>query len=152
MGVSHRHWPALSGENFWLQIWLNNAVQCRNCALSCHKKCVAKCLASLVCQGGASPSAPASPSPPNPVSNAEALGATLEHRRSAPNAGAGDLDESLLLPSSEQPRRASIQPEIITTSADDAEPVQQVPFHSFHLVFHLWCSTSVFLPLVFHLK
>lgn len=31
------------------QIWLKDAVQCRDCAMCCHKKCVIKCQAGAPC-------------------------------------------------------------------------------------------------------
>lgn len=31
------------------KIWLKDAVQCRECALCCHKKCIAKCQMSTEC-------------------------------------------------------------------------------------------------------
>lgn len=31
------------------QIWLKDAMQCRNCGLCCHKKCVTKCQESSPC-------------------------------------------------------------------------------------------------------
>lgn len=31
------------------QIWLKDAVQCRSCKMTCHKKCVNKCQATAVC-------------------------------------------------------------------------------------------------------
>lgn len=33
------------------KIWLKDAVQCRDCLMSCHKKCVVKCQTSTVCTG-----------------------------------------------------------------------------------------------------
>uniref|UniRef100_A0A182QUE3 PDZ domain-containing protein n=1 Tax=Anopheles farauti TaxID=69004 RepID=A0A182QUE3_9DIPT len=38
------------------KIWLKDAVQCRDCAMCCHKKCINKCQSSTVCtanEGGA---------------------------------------------------------------------------------------------------
>lgn len=35
-------------ENF-SQIWLKDAVQCRDCGMVCHKKCEARCQLSTVC-------------------------------------------------------------------------------------------------------
>lgn len=32
-----------------LQIWLKDAFQCRGCAMTCHKKCVSKCLSLSSC-------------------------------------------------------------------------------------------------------
>uniref|UniRef100_A0A1B6DL70 Phorbol-ester/DAG-type domain-containing protein n=1 Tax=Clastoptera arizonana TaxID=38151 RepID=A0A1B6DL70_9HEMI len=52
------------------KIWLKDAFQCRDCSMTCHKKCVGKCSTLTFCG-----------------------------------------------------RRTSLQPEIITTSADDPEPV-----------------------------
>ncbi|XP_058448216.1 PDZ domain-containing protein 8 [Malaya genurostris] len=34
------------------KIWLKDAVQCRNCAMCCHKKCISKCQSSTVCNAG----------------------------------------------------------------------------------------------------
>jgi hypothetical protein len=31
------------------QIWLKDAVQCRSCKMTCHKKCVNKCQATAIC-------------------------------------------------------------------------------------------------------
>lgn len=31
------------------KIWLKDAVQCRECAMCCHKKCITKCQNSTVC-------------------------------------------------------------------------------------------------------
>lgn len=31
------------------KIWLKDAVQCRECSMSCHKKCIVKCQSSTVC-------------------------------------------------------------------------------------------------------
>lgn len=33
------------------KIWLKDAVQCRDCLMSCHKKCIVKCQTSTVCTG-----------------------------------------------------------------------------------------------------
>lgn len=33
------------------KIWLKDAVQCKNCAMCCHKKCLVKSLSSTVCVG-----------------------------------------------------------------------------------------------------
>lgn len=59
---------------FIFQIWLKDAFQCRGCAMTCHKKCVSKCLTLSACG-----------------------------------------------------RRASVQPEIITTVVDDQQPEQPEP-------------------------
>lgn len=32
-----------------LQIWLKDAVQCQNCTLVCHKKCITKCQNATIC-------------------------------------------------------------------------------------------------------
>lgn len=32
-----------------MQIWLKDAVQCRDCGMVCHKKCEARCQASGTC-------------------------------------------------------------------------------------------------------
>ncbi|KAL1398053.1 hypothetical protein pipiens_009265, partial [Culex pipiens pipiens] len=34
------------------KIWLKDAVQCRECAMCCHKKCINKCQSSTVCSAG----------------------------------------------------------------------------------------------------
>lgn len=34
------------------KIWLKDAVQCRDCAMCCHKKCINKCQSSTVCNAG----------------------------------------------------------------------------------------------------
>jgi hypothetical protein len=34
------------------KIWLKDAVQCRECSMSCHKKCIIRCQLSTVCSGG----------------------------------------------------------------------------------------------------
>ncbi|KAK7862818.1 hypothetical protein R5R35_000842 [Gryllus longicercus] len=34
------------------KIWLKDAVQCRDCAMTCHKKCVARCQEAAACSGG----------------------------------------------------------------------------------------------------
>ncbi|XP_053691071.1 PDZ domain-containing protein 8 [Sabethes cyaneus] len=34
------------------KIWLKDAVQCRDCAMCCHKKCINKCQSSTVCNVG----------------------------------------------------------------------------------------------------
>ncbi|KAG5671946.1 hypothetical protein PVAND_002114 [Polypedilum vanderplanki] len=34
------------------KIWLKDAVQCRECSMSCHKKCIVRCQLSTVCSGG----------------------------------------------------------------------------------------------------
>lgn len=34
---------------YLLQIWLKDAVQCRECSLCCHKKCISKCQISTEC-------------------------------------------------------------------------------------------------------
>lgn len=34
------------------KIWLKDAVQCRECGLCCHKKCIAKCQTSTACIQG----------------------------------------------------------------------------------------------------
>lgn len=31
------------------KIWLKDAVQCKDCAMSCHKKCITKCQNSTIC-------------------------------------------------------------------------------------------------------
>lgn len=33
------------------KIWLKDAVQCRDCLMCCHKKCIVKCQSSTVCSG-----------------------------------------------------------------------------------------------------
>ncbi|KAL7018844.1 hypothetical protein ACKWTF_010928 [Chironomus riparius] len=33
------------------KIWLKDAVQCRECSMCCHKKCIVKCQSSTVCSG-----------------------------------------------------------------------------------------------------
>ncbi|XP_046985794.1 PDZ domain-containing protein 8 isoform X1 [Schistocerca americana] len=33
------------------KIWLKDAVQCRSCDMTCHKKCVVKCQVSTLCEG-----------------------------------------------------------------------------------------------------
>lgn len=32
-----------------MQIWLKDAVQCRDCGMVCHKKCETRCQASSTC-------------------------------------------------------------------------------------------------------
>lgn len=39
------------------KIWLKDAVQCLECSMVCHKKCVIKCQTSTVCGAGEGPSA-----------------------------------------------------------------------------------------------
>lgn len=39
------------------KIWLKDAVQCLECSMVCHKKCVQKCQTSTVCGAGEGPSA-----------------------------------------------------------------------------------------------
>ncbi|PSN46043.1 hypothetical protein C0J52_07689 [Blattella germanica] len=84
------------------KIWLKDAVQCRECAMTCHKKCVAKCQVGTVC------------SPHGSQRRASAL----------PEDGGQSRGLELLVPSSHQ-RRASAQPEIITTMADDGDTTPQ---------------------------
>lgn len=31
------------------KIWLKDGVQCRDCTMNCHKKCITKCQASTIC-------------------------------------------------------------------------------------------------------
>jgi hypothetical protein len=33
----------------YVQIWLKDAVQCRDCGMVCHKKCETRCQASGIC-------------------------------------------------------------------------------------------------------
>ncbi|XP_058823324.1 PDZ domain-containing protein 8 [Topomyia yanbarensis] len=40
------------------KIWLKDAVQCRDCAMCCHKKCISKCQSSTVCNVGDSAQPP----------------------------------------------------------------------------------------------
>ncbi|XP_055539904.1 PDZ domain-containing protein 8 isoform X2 [Wyeomyia smithii] len=47
------------------KIWLKDAVQCRDCAMCCHKKCINKCQSSTVCNvGDAAPTIPLTSSQP----------------------------------------------------------------------------------------
>jgi hypothetical protein len=85
------------------QIWLKDAVQCQVCAMTCHKKCVAKCLMGTLCSPRGS------------------------HRRaSALPEDVGQSRGLELLGPPTQVRRASAQPEIITTAADDGDKTPQV--------------------------
>lgn len=36
------------------KIWLKDAVSCKECAMSCHKKCIVRCQSSTVCSGSES--------------------------------------------------------------------------------------------------
>ncbi|XP_069677414.1 PDZ domain-containing protein 8 isoform X2 [Periplaneta americana] len=83
------------------KIWLKDAVQCRDCAMTCHKKCVAKCQVDATCS---------------------ARGA--QRRASALPEDGQSRGLELLVPPA-QPRRASAQPEIITTAADDGDSTPQ---------------------------
>ncbi|XP_034235149.1 PDZ domain-containing protein 8 [Thrips palmi] len=121
------------------KIWLKDAVQCRTCGMSCHKKCINKCMAGSSC-GGAPPQSgitvPSKPSAGNsPASRkahrhslgeADVAGAFTDQRNlaagSSHNLGDGD--------SASQPRRASIHPEIVMTSAEEAANIPiQGPSH-----------------------
>ena len=42
------------------KIWLKDAVQCRDCAMCCHKKCINKCQSSTVCTANESSAGTAS--------------------------------------------------------------------------------------------
>ncbi|XP_063242954.1 PDZ domain-containing protein 8 isoform X2 [Bacillus rossius redtenbacheri] len=82
------------------KIWLKDAVQCQNCSMTCHKKCVVKCQSGTVC-------------------GVQRRASTAPTDTTAP--------DHLGVPP--QSRRGSAQPEIITTAADDDEYVQQAPGH-----------------------
>ena len=71
--------------------------------MTCHKKCVAKCQLGTVC------------SPHGAQRRASAIS----------DDGGQSRGLELLVPSA-QPRRASAQPEIITTSVDDGDITPQV--------------------------
>nr|CAD7403184.1 unnamed protein product [Timema cristinae] len=75
------------------QIWLKDAVQCCDCSMTCHKKCVNKCQSTTTCGFQRRASAL-----PGDVTGGDTLGVPQT-----------------------QARRASAQPEIITTTADEGE-------------------------------
>lgn len=122
------------------KIWLKDAVQCRACGMSCHKKCINKCLIGSSCVGSLSQGSSVNKTNAgssvssgkvhrHSLGDADMTGAFLEHRGSAsgpvPNFSDGDT-LSVTLPK-DQPRRASIQPEIVMTSAENvASPPSQV--------------------------
>ncbi|XP_066999590.2 PDZ domain-containing protein 8 isoform X2 [Anabrus simplex] len=85
------------------KIWLKDAVQCRDCAMTCHKKCVTKCQGGTVCMPGG-----------------------IQRRASALSEDVGSRTSELAVPVT-QPRRASAQPEIIMTAAEDDNSVSQGP-------------------------
>ncbi|XP_021925331.1 PDZ domain-containing protein 8 isoform X2 [Zootermopsis nevadensis] len=98
------------------KIWLKDAVQCRDCAMTCHKKCVAKCQVGTAC------------TPHGSQRRASALPEDVGQSRGL----------ELLVPPA-QARRASAQPEIITTAADDGDRTPQAslvgnPFQFTHLL------------------
>lgn len=78
-------------------------MQCRDCAMTCHKKCVAKCQVGTVC------------TPHGSQRRASALPEDVSQSQGL----------ELLVPPT-QARRASAQPEIITTTADDGGHTPQV--------------------------
>ncbi|PNF14527.1 hypothetical protein B7P43_G15458 [Cryptotermes secundus] len=84
------------------KIWLKDAVQCRDCAMTCHKKCVTKCQMGTVC------------TPHGSHRRASALPEDVGQTRGL----------ELLVPPT-QVRRASAQPEIITTAADNGDRTPQ---------------------------
>nr|CAD7429133.1 unnamed protein product [Timema monikensis] len=75
------------------QIWLKDAVQCCDCSMTCHKKCVNKCQSTTTCGFQRRASAL-----PGDVTGGDTLGVPQT-----------------------QARRASAQPEIITTTADEGD-------------------------------
>jgi len=85
------------------KIWLKDAVQCQDCAMTCHKKCVTKCQVGTVCTKHLS------------QRRASALPEDVSQPRGL----------ELLVPLT-QARRASAQPEIITTAAGDGDRSLQV--------------------------
>lgn len=78
-------------------------MQCRDCAMTCHKKCVTKCQMGTVC------------TPHGSQRRASALPEDVCQPRGL----------ELLVPPT-QARRASAQPEIITTAAGDGDCTPQV--------------------------
>ncbi|KAE8751360.1 hypothetical protein FOCC_FOCC001931 [Frankliniella occidentalis] len=111
------------------KIWLKDAVQCRVCGMSCHKKCVNKCLVSSSCGStngkstGSNTTLSSGKGHRHSLGDADVTGAFIEQRGSSqgpsPEGEGGD-----------QPRRASIQPEIVMTSAEEVASVPtQGPSH-----------------------
>lgn len=112
--------------------------------MCCHKKCINKCLVSSSCggkqtaaagqggQGGFGGAARASPAKAHrhSLGDADVAGAFLEQRAPTPASlghglGEGDCRDSTLgtlgphALGPDQPRRASIQPEIVMTSPEE---------------------------------
>ncbi|XP_062714468.1 PDZ domain-containing protein 8 [Aedes albopictus] len=53
------------------KIWLKDAVQCRDCAMCCHKKCISKCQSSTVCTASEAAQPASTPGPEFRVTEAE---------------------------------------------------------------------------------
>ncbi|XP_049279719.1 PDZ domain-containing protein 8 [Anopheles funestus] len=97
------------------KIWLKDAVQCRDCAMCCHKKCINKCQSSTVC-----------------TANEMAVAATVERSPSSSTttttASGGPV--AVTTPASLQPEFKLTEPESPTIEVEDfvdiAEEQQQI--------------------------
>ncbi|XP_053657999.1 PDZ domain-containing protein 8 [Anopheles marshallii] len=99
------------------KIWLKDAVQCRDCAMCCHKKCINKCQSSTVC-----------------TANETAITATVERSSSSSTttttASGGMVPPPVSSPGSLQPEFKVTEPESPTIEVEDfvdiAEEQQQI--------------------------
>ncbi|XP_035774734.1 PDZ domain-containing protein 8-like [Anopheles albimanus] len=106
------------------KIWLKDAVQCRDCAMCCHKKCINKCQSSTVCNAneGASAATTATDTRPASTSSSTVLTAV---------SSATSIATSSASSGSQQPEFKLTEPESPTIEIEDfvdvAEEQQMIP-------------------------
>ncbi|XP_049532563.1 PDZ domain-containing protein 8 [Anopheles darlingi] len=105
------------------KIWLKDAVQCRDCAMCCHKKCINKCQSSTVCNANEGATA-ATTTDARPVSSSSSTLLTAV-------SSATSIATSSASSGSQQPEFKLTEPESPTIEIEDfvdvAEEQQMIP-------------------------
>uniref|UniRef100_A0AAG5CZD4 PDZ domain-containing protein 8 n=1 Tax=Anopheles atroparvus TaxID=41427 RepID=A0AAG5CZD4_ANOAO len=88
------------------KIWLKDAVQCRDCAMCCHKKCINKCQSSTVCSANEG------------AATERASFSTASTTTAVTSASTGSVAVSLAAAAAATPTASTLQPEFKLTEPE----------------------------------